>query len=107
MNYNKIILGTVQFGIKYGINNVVEKPSKQEVFNIFEFAVKNNIQTLDTADGYGNACEIIGKFHKQTRFKFQINTKFKYNQSKSLNEQLHDSINKLNINYANIFAIKC
>jgi len=39
----KLILGTVQFGLNYGINNSVGKPSKIEVFNILDEAAIQGI----------------------------------------------------------------
>ena len=48
----KIILGTAQFGLNYGINNKNNKPNLEEILNI-EFAYSNGIRTLDTADSYG------------------------------------------------------
>lgn len=59
---NKIILGTVQFGMNYGVSNSAGKPEKEEVFQIFEQAAKAGVENLDTADTYGNASELIGDF---------------------------------------------
>ena len=60
---NKLCLGTVQFGSRYGINNAIgRKPNKQEVFDIVETALNLGINTFDTAAGYGNAEELLGEF---------------------------------------------
>lgn len=76
MKSNKIILGTVQFGLEYGINNVHGKPDQNQVDTILLKAQNAAIQTLDTAEAYGNAHEVIGAFHKRyPSTKFQINTK--------------------------------
>ena len=67
-------------GLKYGINNSIGKISKKESDEIFIKAFENNIITLDTAETYGNAHEIIGKFHRNnTSFKFNVNTKLPNN----------------------------
>lgn len=58
----KFCLGTVQFGMKYGINNRDGQPSKKEVFNILDVAIKNGINTFDTAAIYGCAEEILGEY---------------------------------------------
>ncbi len=72
----KIILGTAQFGLNYGINNKNNKPKTEEVFKILNFAYSNGIQTLDTADSYGNAELIISDFIKTFPKKtFKIITK--------------------------------
>lgn len=73
---DKIILGTVQFGIAYGINNKIGKPSLESVFSILEEAYKLGIRTLDTAEAYGNAHEVISLFHKQSEIRFNIISKF-------------------------------
>jgi len=70
---NKLALGTVQFGMKYGINNFVGVPNDREVSNILDFAYKNGIQTLDTAIAYGNSQERLGKLLNDS---FQIISKF-------------------------------
>ena len=61
---NKLALGTVQFGMNYGINNSKGVPDDKEVISILDFAYKNGINTLDTAIGYGNCEERLGKLSK-------------------------------------------
>lgn len=74
---HKIILGTVQLGIPYGINNSLGKPSKEDAFSILNFAYDNNINYLDTADGYGDALQLIGQYQEETSRRFRIINKFK------------------------------
>lgn len=59
----KVILGTVQFGTRYGINNQGGQPSTSRVFEIFDFARKVGIACLDTAEDYGTAQQVIGEYH--------------------------------------------
>ncbi len=74
---SKLILGTVQFGLKYGINNTIGKPKKEEVLSLLKVAYSSGIRILDTAEAYGNAHQLIGNYHKeQNNFKFKIITKF-------------------------------
>ena len=74
---SKLILGTVQFGLKYGINNTIGKPKKEEVLSLLKVAYNSGIRLLDTAEAYGNAHQLIGNYHKkQDDFKFKIITKF-------------------------------
>lgn len=78
---NKLILGTVQLGLDYGINNQFGKPSLEKAFEILHTAYDNGIRILDTAEAYGNSQEIIGKFQKENpNNKFQIITKLAANQ---------------------------
>lgn len=56
-----LCLGTVQLGMKYGINNGIgRKPTSTEALNILSAAYEKGINTFDTASGYGNAEELIG-----------------------------------------------
>lgn len=94
---NKIILGTVQFGLDYGINNTTGKPEYSEVYAILDYARNSGVKILDTADAYGNAPEIIGEYLKQNPESFLINTKFKKSKI-SLQDQLNESISILKCN---------
>lgn len=76
MSRNKLILGTVQFGLDYGINNTKGKPSDKTIKKILDLAYKNGIEYLDTAEAYGNSQERIGFYHKNSLNKFKIITKF-------------------------------
>lgn len=70
----KLTLGTVQFGIPYGIsNNKIQTPFK-EIEKILEIAQKHKISTLDTAPAYGQSEKIIGKILNKKNY-FKIITK--------------------------------
>jgi len=57
----KLALGTVQFGLNYGVSNTSGQVKLPEVKSILEEAKKSNIDTLDTASTYGNSESILGK----------------------------------------------
>ena len=76
MSTNKIILGTVQFGLKYGINNTSIKPEFNEIEKILNYAYNNGICMLDTAETYGTAQLEIGKYHNKSNNKFKVITKY-------------------------------
>jgi len=57
----KIVLGTVQLGMDYGITNLFGKPSKKEVFRIFELAWEKGVRRFDTAPNYGSET-LLGEF---------------------------------------------
>lgn len=59
---NKLCLGTVQFGLDYGINNKNGKPSKKDVFEMMDIAIDRGITIFDTASAYGNAEELLGEY---------------------------------------------
>lgn len=58
----KIALGTVQFGLDYGVSNNKGKVTQEEVREILDYAKSVGIDTIDTAQGYGNSEEVLGKF---------------------------------------------
>jgi aryl-alcohol dehydrogenase-like predicted oxidoreductase len=57
----KLALGTVQFGLDYGVTNKSGKVSNQEINKILSLAKKHGLNILDTAAAYGNSEEILGK----------------------------------------------
>ena len=61
MNFSRLLLGTVQFGLNYGIANTQGKPSFERVKAILKTALDNGITSLDTAAAYGDSEEVLGK----------------------------------------------
>ena len=76
MNSNKLILGTVQFGLNYGINNRVGKVDDDKMAEILDFAFEAGVKILDTAEVYGDSQKRIGNYHRKSRHTFQVVTKF-------------------------------
>ena len=75
--FSKITLGTAQLGFEYGIANKIGKPSPDKADQIINFAIKNGINSFDTAQNYGNSEQILGNFfsmNKETE-KIYISTK--------------------------------
>ncbi len=58
---NKIALGTVQFGMDYGINNTDGQIHLGEARKVLKLARESGINILDTAYEYGNSEEVLGK----------------------------------------------
>ena len=61
VDVRKLALGTVQFGITYGIANNSGQVQPREVSKILEFANSSAIHTLDTAIAYGESEAVLGK----------------------------------------------
>ncbi len=57
----RVALGTVQWGMAYGIANHLGPPDSTGVEEILEIARARGIGTLDTARAYGRAEEVIGQ----------------------------------------------
>ncbi|MCW3118357.1 MAG: uncharacterized protein JWM28_2439 [Chitinophagaceae bacterium] len=92
-----IILGTVQFGLDYGINNPSGKLPEEKIAEILAVAYTSGIHTLDTAAIYGDAIEHIGSFHRSTGAHFDINTKFIGLTIPAIEAELEDNLVKLGI----------
>ena len=65
MEISKMMLGTVQFGLDYGIANASGKPSYESAREIIQAAFESGINTLDTAAAYGCSEEVIGRALKE------------------------------------------
>jgi len=60
----QLCLGTVQFGLEYGINNKTGQLSENDVFHLLDTAYNKGVRVLDTAGAYGNAEELLGRYIK-------------------------------------------
>tara|TARA_R110002073_G_scaffold325056_1_gene503572 strand:+ start:7750 stop:8619 length:870 start_codon:yes stop_codon:yes gene_type:complete len=103
----KIILGTVQLGLDYGINNTHGKPSLGEAFQILNYAYDNGIRILDTAEAYGNSQEVIGLFHDEyPEKKFKIITKLNEANCKlNLSQRISENCNTLNVEQLDCYML--
>lgn len=95
---SKLIIGTAQFGLAYGINNQKGLLAESEVTAILNFATKNNACYLDTAAAYGLSEQRIGNHIKNTNQQFKIITKFKSTPNLNLFDSIDNSLSKLNTN---------
>ena len=97
---SKLILGTVQFGLDYGVNNTSGKPSKENIKSILDSAYNSGIQLLDTAEAYGDSQNKIGEYHNNSTNKFNVITKFSSNtEGFSLNiiERVYNNLKILDV----------
>lgn len=101
----RLVLGTVQFGLDYGINNSLGKPSTETSFEIINYALDKGISTIDTAIAYGSSQEVIGKFnHSFPNRRANIISKFEPGiRSDSLEESLKDICE--NTNTESLYAV--
>lgn len=74
--HNKIVLGTVQFGVNYGINNTSGQVTPEEVCKILIIASEKGINTLDTSSAYGTSEQTLGKALRETGLHFKIVSKY-------------------------------
>ena len=74
-------MGTVQFGMDYGIFGQRQTTVEQAV-NMLDFATQNGISTIDTANDYGTVEDVVGCFLQKktiTKDKLWIISKFRPN----------------------------
>lgn len=91
----QLALGTVQFGLDYGVSNAGGQVAMQEIEAILSLAKQNGISVLDTAAAYGNAELRLGELDAAKQFK--IITKIGSNgESQPFRQQLELSLQKLN-----------
>lgn len=92
----KLALGTVQFGLNYGISNDSGQTSKSEVKKILEEASSYGVKTIDTARAYGNSEEVLGQTGVH---QFDVVTKLDPAKLEILGvkKQVQNSLKKLNI----------
>lgn len=57
----KLALGTVQFGLRYGVANTTGQPAEAEVAAILRHAVGAGVEVLDTACLYGDSEAVLGR----------------------------------------------
>jgi aryl-alcohol dehydrogenase-like predicted oxidoreductase len=95
---NRLALGTVQFGLPYGIANQLGQVTRQEAMAMLQLAAENSIDTLDTAIAYGESEACLGEIGTQS---FKVVTKLPAVPendtvvSEWVNQQLSESLSRL------------
>lgn len=77
----ELCLGTVQFGMDYGIRGK-KKPFLSESLAMIDYAINNDIKTIDTANAYGEAEDVVGAYlerNPKERQRIQLISKFRPN----------------------------
>lgn len=95
----KLALGTVQFGLDYGISNKQGQVDKAQVTDILNLAMSLGIDTLDCAGAYGNSEQVIGEVFEQLPSNQQFNIVSKIpaltHEQHSINEFFSTSLQNL------------
>lgn len=88
--FNKLVIGTAQFGMNYGVANTLGQVSKNQASLIIEEAFNNSIRFIDTSPVYGSSESLIGNLEVSSDW--NIITKIPKLQENVINEE---SIRKL------------
>ena len=67
---SKLVLGSANFGLNYGVANNTGKISKSDLIDILLFAKKAHIDIIDTAQAYGDSEVRIGSLCTDNNFNF-------------------------------------
>lgn len=88
---DKISIGTVQFGLEYGINNTNGQTTRDEVSKILKRCKEVGIVHIDTAAAYGSAENVLGEviLSEGLSNSFQITTKYK---GDGINDLYHSTL---------------
>lgn len=92
----KLVLGTVQFGLQYGVNSA-GRPCVDTVKGILIEAAKGGVSTLDTSSAYGNSEEILGDCITPGE-SFKIVSKYPKGQT-TVGEMFDESLKRLKVDH--------
>ncbi len=110
----KLCLGTVQFGMDYGIRGQ-KKPDPATAVSMLDYATQNGIDAIDTAFAYGTAEDVVGAFlEKKTisRSNLFISSKLQPNAlddvpphrlKEAINRHLDASLRRLHTDYLDAY----
>ena len=76
-NKTELVLGTAQWGSKYGITNKTGKTNSREINKIFKYCIENKIKFFDTARDNGNSEKINGEINQKYSSKIKTISKIK------------------------------
>ena len=70
----RLVLGTAQFGMDYGLSNNNGKTNIDEVSRIIKYACQNGISLLDSAPSYGDAEIVLGNVVHNNDIRYVLKT---------------------------------
>jgi aryl-alcohol dehydrogenase-like predicted oxidoreductase len=79
LDFSRLMLGTVQFGLPYGIANSGGQPSFEAIKDILSCAYEHGVNCLDTAASYGSSEEVLGRALEELGISDRINIITKLN----------------------------
>ena len=116
LQISEISFGAVEIGLAYGIpvGGKVEKPSEKDAHDLLHAALDMGINFIDTARGYGESEEIIGRALKGRRDEYTLATKsFHFadrdlsvkEQRDAVRESIETSLHTLQTDVIDVFQI--
>ena len=102
INYNgdplsKLSLGTVQFGLDYGIANDAGQPKVHDVKEIIDFVLDRGVNCFDTASAYGNSEDVLGEVLNKDKTSYIISKLSSDDFIQDFEKNVDQSLQKLNL----------
>ena len=104
MNQNsRLVLGTVQLGMHYGIANTTGQPDMKTAENIVAMALDNGICEFDTAQAYGTSEAVLGTVLKRLGVSEKVKIISKLHPDlcwwdyRTINQAFHSSLARLGV----------
>ena len=88
-NTKRLMIGTAQWGLNYGISNKDGQTNISEIKRILELARCNDVISLDTAKAYGSSEKIIGSLSNKCT---EVTTKIQIGCQKRNRKEIEDDI---------------
>ena len=100
---DRLVLGTVQLGMPYGINNKIGKPNFNSACDIIKTAFDQGIRRFDTAQAYGDSEEVLGRvFNKlklgpQVKVYSKLHPELDLRDENAIQQSVENSLRKLKV----------
>ena len=100
---SRLVLGTAQLGIDYGIANIIGKPDYFQAKSIIQKAWEKGIREYDTAQGYGESEKVLGNalrslgISSEVRVITKLDPNIEHLDKAALEQAVRGSLTHLNI----------
>jgi aryl-alcohol dehydrogenase-like predicted oxidoreductase len=100
---SRLVLGTAQIGMPYGIANKIGQPAASDVKAIILTACEHGIKEFDTAQAYAKSEEILGKalneigISKNVKIITKLDPKLNHRSKEILSRALNQSLKRLKV----------
>lgn len=99
----RLVLGTAQLGMNYGISNRTGQPDLKTAEQIIQTAWENGIREFDTAQGYGESEKVLGNaiqslgLNDEARIITKFHPNLDYLDKTALEKSIKKSLTNLNV----------
>ena len=94
LELSQLMIGSVQFGMDYGIANKNGQPSYETVRDVLACAYEGGVNCVDTAAAYGTSEEVLGRALAELRIsdEFIVATKVLHLATEHLSAEIADKM---------------